>query len=125
GTAFSEATKKYPHAFPNLFTSMVAAGEASGALGSILGKVAVYFEDSVKLTRKVKGAMTYPIAVIGLAMGLVQVLLIFVIPVFDEMFSGFGQELPAPTQFLISLSNFLKANIFYLIAGLIVFLFIA
>lgn len=124
GTAFSDATKKYPNAFPNLFTSMVAAGEASGALGSILGKVAVYFEDSVKLTRKVKGAMTYPIAVIGLAMGLVQVLLIFVIPVFAEMFGSFGQDLPKPTQLLISLSDFLKANIFYLIAGLVAFFFI-
>lgn len=124
GTAFSAATQKYPNAFPNLFTSMVAAGEASGALGSILGKVAVYFEDSVKLTRKVKGAMTYPLAVIGLAIGLVQVLLIFVIPVFAEMFASFDQELPKPTQWLIQTSDFLKANILYLIAGLVGLLFI-
>lgn len=108
GTAFSDAVRKYPRAFPNLFISMVEAGEASGGLAEILGKVAVYFEDSVKLTKKVKGAMTYPIAVIGLATALVQVLLIFVIPVFAEMFASFGKELPKPTQMLIDLSNFMK-----------------
>jgi len=124
GTAFSDAVAKYPNAFPNLFISMVEAGEASGGLSSILGKVAVYFEDSVKLIRKVKGALTYPSAVILLAIGLVQVLLVFVIPVFAEMFTSFGKELPRPTQILIDLSAFLKANILYMIAGLIVFIFV-
>jgi type IV pilus assembly protein PilC len=71
---------------------MVEAGEASGALAEILGKVASYFESSVKLSKKVKSAMTYPIAVIGLAIALVNVLLIFVIPVFAEMFADFGSE---------------------------------
>lgn len=117
GTAFSEAVRKYPNAFPNLFTSMVEAGEASGGLASILGKVALYFEDTVKLIKQVKSAMTYPISVIGLAVGLVQVLLIFVIPVFAEMFSSFGQDLPGPTQFLIDLSDFLKSYILHLIGG--------
>lgn len=119
GTAFSEAVTKYPNAFPNLFTSMVEAGEASGGLASILGKVAIYFEDTVKLTKKVKSAMTYPIAVIALAVGLVQVLLIFVIPVFAEMFSSFGKELPRPTLILIATSNFLKSYIVFLIIGFV------
>jgi type IV pilus assembly protein PilC len=119
GTAFSEAVTKYPNAFPNLFTSMVEAGEASGGLASILGKVAIYFEDTVKLTKKVKSAMTYPIAVIALAVALVQVLLIFVIPVFADMFSSFGKELPKPTLILIATSNFLKSYILYLIVGFI------
>ena len=119
GTAFSEAVAKYPNAFPNLFISMVEAGEASGGLASILGKVAIYFEDTVKLIKQVKSAMTYPIAVIGLAVVLVQVLLIFVIPVFAEMFSSFGKELPKPTQLLIATSNFLKAYIVYIIIALI------
>ena len=123
GTAFSEAVAKYPNAFPNLFISMVEAGEASGGLGPILGKVAVYFEDSVKLTKQVKSAMTYPIAVIALAIGLVQVLLIFVIPVFADMFSSFGKELPKPTQWLINTSNFMKGNILYIIGGAILFWF--
>lgn len=121
GTAFSDAVRKYPRAFPNLFCSMVEAGEASGALADIMGKVAVYFEDSLKLMKKVKSAMTYPIAVISLAVILVNVLLIFVIPVFSEMFADFGAELPKPTQFLIDLSDFLKGNIVYIIVGAIVF----
>jgi len=121
GTAFSEAVAKYPNAFPNLFISMVEAGEASGGLASILAKVAIYFEDTVKLIKQVKGAMTYPIAVIGLAVGLVQVLLIFVIPVFAEMFDSFGKELPKPTQLLIDTSDFLKAYIIYMIIAAIGF----
>jgi type IV pilus assembly protein PilC len=109
GTSFSAAVKKFPKAFPNLFISMVEAGEASGGLAEILGKVAGYFESSVKLAKKVKSAMTYPIAVIGLAVALVNVLLIFVIPVFAAMFADFGAKLPLPTQMLIDLSNFMKA----------------
>jgi type IV pilus assembly protein PilC len=109
GTSFSAAVKKFPAAFNSLFISMVEAGEASGGLAEILGKVAGYFESTVKLTKKVKSAMTYPVAVIGLAVALVNVLLIFVIPVFAAMFADFGAKLPAPTQFLIDLSNFMKA----------------
>lgn len=115
GNSFSTAVKKFPKSFPSLFISMVEAGEASGALSEILAKVAGYFESSVKLTKKVKSAMTYPIAVIGLAIALVNVLLIFVIPVFADMFKDFGSKLPAPTQMLIDLSNFLKHNFFYLL----------
>lgn len=109
GTSFSAAVKKFPKAYPNLFISMVEAGEASGGLAEILGKVAGYFESTVKLSKKVKSAMTYPIAVIGLAVALVNVLLIFVIPVFAAMFADFGAKLPAPTQFPIDLSDFMKA----------------
>jgi len=109
GNSFSSAVKKFPNSFPTLFISMVEAGEASGALAEILGKVAGYFESSVKLTKKIKSAMTYPIAVIGLAIALVNVLLIFVIPVFAAMFADFGAKLPAPTQMLIDLSDFMKA----------------
>jgi len=109
GTSFSSAIRKFPNSFNTLFVSMVEAGEASGGLAEILMKVAGYFESTVKLTKKVKSAMTYPIAVIGLAVGLVNVLLIFVIPVFAAMFADFGAKLPAPTQMLIDLSNFLKA----------------
>jgi type IV pilus assembly protein PilC len=108
GNSFSASVKKFPHSFNTLFVSMVEAGEASGGLAEILGKVASYFESTVKLTKKVKSAMTYPIAVIGLAIALVNVLLIFVIPVFAAMFADFGAKLPAPTQFLIDLSDFLK-----------------
>jgi len=117
GNSFSAAVKRFPRAFNSLFISMVEAGEASGALAEILGKVASYFEASVKLNKKVKSAMTYPIAVIGLAVALVNVLLIFVIPVFAAMFADFGAELPAPTQFLIDFSDFLKHNFHWIAIG--------
>ncbi len=109
GTTFSGAVRKFPNAFPNLFISMVEAGEASGALADIMGKVAVYFESSLKLQKKVKSAMTYPVSVITMAVGLVSILLIKVIPVFEDMFGSFGAKLPAPTQFLIDLSHFLAS----------------
>ncbi len=107
GNSFSASVRKFPRAFNSLFISMVEAGEASGGLAEILGKVAGYFESTVKLTKKVKSAMTYPVAVIGLATVLVNVLLIFVIPVFAAMFADFGAKLPVPTQMLIDLSHFM------------------
>ena len=119
GNSFSAAVKKFPRAFNQLFISMVEAGEASGALAEILGKVAAYFESTVKLTKKVKSAMTYPIAVIALALILVNVLLIFVIPVFAAMFADFGAKLPAPTQALIDLSNFLKHYFHWIVLAVV------
>lgn len=119
GNSFSSAVKKFPASFNSLFVSMVEAGEASGALAEILSKVASYFESSVKLSKKVKSAMVYPIAVIGLAVILVNVLLIFVIPVFANMFADFGAKLPAPTQALIDVSNFLR-SFWWLVGGVLV-----
>lgn len=113
GNSFSAAVKKFPNAFNSLFVSMVEAGEASGGLAEILSKVAGYFESTVKLGKKVKSAMVYPIAVILLAIILVNVLLIFVIPVFADMFRDFKAELPAPTQFLIGFSAWMKSNFLY------------
>ncbi|MGB0258885.1 MAG: type II secretion system F family protein [Coraliomargarita sp.] len=118
GRSFSDACSDYPNAFPNLFVSMTEAGEASGNLAEILEKTSMYFEDMVKLTRQVKGAMTYPAAVIGLAILLVNVLLVAVIPVFAEMFTSFGSELPKPTQILIDTSEFLKKYIIFIIIAL-------
>jgi type IV pilus assembly protein PilC len=110
GNSFSSSVKKFPRAFNSLFISMVEAGEASGGLAEILGKVAGYFEATVKLTKKVKSAMAYPIGVISLAVVLVNVLLIFVIPVFAAMFADFGAKLPMPTQLLIDVSHFMGHN---------------
>ena len=121
GNSFTSSDKKFPRAFNSLFVSMVEAGEASGALAEILTKVAGYFESTVKLTKKVKSAMTYPIAVICLAIALVNVLLIFVIPVFAEMFSSFGKALPMPTQLLIDTSNFMKHNFHWIVIGVVLF----
>ncbi len=110
GSSFSAAVKKFPKGFNSLFISMVEAGEASGNLAEILLKVAGYFESTVKLSKKVKSAMAYPIAVIALAVVLVNVLLVFVIPVFAEMFKDFGGQLPLPTQMLIDVSDFMKPD---------------
>lgn len=117
GSSFTDALRKFPNAFPRLLISMVEAGEASGALPEIMAKVSVYFEDSSKLFKKVKSALAYPVVVISLAVILVNVLLIFVIPVFAEMFKGFGAELPKPTQMLINISEFLQSNIIYMLIG--------
>jgi len=119
GRSFSDSCRDYPRAFPTLFVSMVEAGEASGSLAEILDKTSTYFEETVKLMKQVKGALVYPSVVIGLAIILVNVLLIFVIPVFSEMFTGFGAELPKPTQLLIGFSDFLKTYIIFLIMGLV------
>jgi type IV pilus assembly protein PilC len=118
GRSFSESCADYPRAFPNLFVSMVEAGEASGGLAEILEKTSSYFEETVKLIKQVKGALVYPAVVISLAIVLVNVLLMFVIPIFSDMFDGFGAELPKPTQLLIGLSAFLKSYIIFIIAGL-------
>ncbi len=118
GTAFSEACRKYPNAFPNLFISMAEAGEASGNLSEILKKTASYFDDTVRLQKKVKSAMTYPVAVILIAIALVNVLLIVVIPVFADMFASFDKELPMLTQLLIDTSEFLKKYIIAILVGL-------
>ncbi len=124
GRAFSDACRDYPKAFPNLFISMVEAGEASGGLAEILAKTSTYFEETVKLIKQVKSALVYPAIVISIAIILVNVLLIFVIPVFAEMFESFGAELPKPTQFLIALSSFLGKYVFFLIIGLFLFIWL-
>ena len=119
GRTLSEACADYPRAFPKMFVSMVQAGEASGGLAEILEKTSVYFEETVKLIKRVKGALTYPAVVICIAIALVIVLLTVVIPVFAGMFEDFDQELPKPTQFLIGLSAFAKSNFLFLTAGAI------
>lgn len=116
GNNLSSAAKKFPKTFPSLFISMVEAGEASGQLGSIMGKISIYFEETVKLNKKVKGALTYPLKVIGLAAAMVVVLMIFVIPIFSEMFTDFGAKLPRATLILIGISNFLKHSILFIAA---------
>src|SRR5262249_45918923 len=106
GSTFTDALKKHPKLFDDLFVNMVAAGEVGGILDSILHRLSGYMEKAEKLKSKIKGAMIYPITIVTVAVGVTAVLLIFVIPVFAELFSSFGQALPAPTQFVINLSNF-------------------
>ncbi len=106
GMTLTDALKKYPEIFDQLFVNLVAAGESGGILDVILQRLSNYMEKSMKLKAKVKGAMTYPASVLVIAVGVVALLLIKVIPVFQKMFEGMGGELPGPTQFLVNASQF-------------------
>jgi type IV pilus assembly protein PilC len=110
GASFSEALAKHPKAFDTLYCAMIQVGEASGMFAEILSKVATYLEEAARLRRKVKSAMIYPLVVSGMAVIITLFLLIKIVPVFEEIFQGFGADLPAPTQFVVTLSNFIRSN---------------
>ena len=120
GSTLSDALKKYPRIFDNLFVNLISAGEAGGILDKILLRLSSYMEKSAKLKSKVKGALVYPISVLVISIAVVAVLLLKVIPVFQNMYSGMGQVLPGPTQFLVNASEFARANFLYSIIGLFV-----
>jgi type IV pilus assembly protein PilC len=124
GTSLTNALKKYPKIFDDLFVNLIAAGEAGGILDVILERLSAYMEKAMKLKARVKGAMTYPIAVLVISISVVALLLLKVIPVFQKMFEGMGGQLPGPTQFLVSLSEFAQHYFLYLVA-VIVIIFIA
>ncbi len=123
GSTFAEALKKHPKAFNELYVNLVAAGEVGGILDTILNRLAVYIEKALKLRKQVKSAMTYPATIVGIAIVVIAVILIFVIPAFEKMFSDFGGALPAPTQLVINLSNFIQNYILviigFLVAGIV------
>lgn len=123
GETLADVLKKYPNLFDDLFVNMVAAGEAGGILDVILRRLSAYMEKMSKLKKKVKGAMTYPLVTICIAMIVVGVILVFVIPVFESMFADFGSALPAPTQIVINMSEFVQAKILHIIVGIVVFIF--
>lgn len=124
GSTFAESLKKHPKIFDELYVNLVAAGEVGGILDTILNRLAAYIEKSLKLKKQVKSAMTYPVTIIGIASVVVGVILIFVIPAFESMFSSFNQALPMPTQIVINLSRGLKKYIFVIIAGIWLFIFL-
>jgi type IV pilus assembly protein PilC len=105
GSALSEAMGKYPKAFNHLYTKMVAAGEVGGVLDIILQRLAEFMEKSERLKRKIKGAMVYPIVVIGIAGLILTGIMIFIIPKFEEIFTDFGVALPFLTRWLINTSR--------------------
>jgi len=102
---------------------MVAAGEAGGILDVILRRLSAYMEKAAKLKAQVKGAMTYPIVTMCIAVGVVAVILVFVIPVFEEMFESFGSALPAPTQIVVAMSRIVQTKILYIIGAFMLFSF--
>ena len=115
GANLSNAMKKHPKVFNELYTSMIQAGEASGNLDTILLRLSQYIENITKLVGKVKAAMAYPIGVLLIAFALTGIILWKVVPVFADMFSQLGAELPLPTQIVVGASDFLVANFFYII----------
>jgi type IV pilus assembly protein PilC len=119
GSSLADAMRKFPKVFNDLYTNMVAAGEAGGILDTILQRLATYIEKSVKLNGQVKSAMIYPVAVISIAVIVVIIILWKVIPVFASLFAGLGATLPFPTIVVIKLSNFI-ADFWWLI-GLVIF----
>ena len=123
GSTFSDALRRHPLYFDNLFCSLIEAGEKSGALESMLERIAAYKEKSEILKLKIKKAVKYPIAVILAAVIVTAILMIKVIPIFKELFESFGAELPAYTQMVVDMSTFVKTYWIYgvLIAAAIVF----
>jgi type IV pilus assembly protein PilC len=121
GGTFSEALRKHPKVFNDLFVNLVAAGEMGGILDTILQRLAIYIEKNVKLKRQVRGAMVYPVAILFVALAVIVVMLTWVIPAFREMFAEFGGEdqLPGLTKFVISISDGFVSN-FWIIAGLFI-----
>ena len=119
GSNLADAMRKHPKVFSDLYTNMVAAGEAGGILDTILQRLATYIEKSVKLNGQVKSAMIYPVAVISIACIVVAVILWRVIPVFASLFASLGAELPLPTRIVIKLSNFIAD--FWLLIGISIF----
>ena len=116
GSTFADALGKHPKAFDALYVNLVAAGEIGGILDTILNRLAAYIEKAMKLKKQIKGAMVYPTTIMSIAVIVVGVILVFVIPTFAKMFAEFGGELPAPTRFVIALSNFLIKYIIVIIA---------
>jgi type IV pilus assembly protein PilC len=120
GATLAEALKRFPKQFDDLFVNMIAAGEAGGILDAILRRLAAYMEKAAKLKAQVKGAMTYPIVTLIIALIVLGIILVFVIPVFEEMFADFGGELPMPTQLVVAASDLVKSKIIYIIIGIVI-----
>jgi len=121
GLSFGEALRKHPNHFDDLFCDLVIAGEQSGALETMLARIALYKEKSESIKKKIKKALTYPIAVLVVAAIVTAILLIKVVPQFQELFSGFGADLPAFTQFIINISEKLQEYWWVVLFGIIGF----
>ena len=124
GSSLSEALSKHPKTFSTLFINMVKAGESSGMLDEILDRVATYLEKTSILQKKIKSALIYPAVITFMAIAITIILLVKVIPVFKDIFAGFGAALPRPTQVLIDVSDFLRKYFFFGIGFLVVMIFL-
>lgn len=119
GCTLADALRKHPKVFDDLYTNMVEAGEAGGILNTILNRISLFIEKANRLKKKVKGAMIYPCAIVFVAVAVVTVLMIWVIPVFAELYGSMGKALPMPTQICINISNWFVAYWYLLLGGAI------
>ena len=119
GSTLADSLAKHPKCFDDLYVNMVRASEAGGVLNTILNRIALFIEKANKLKKKVKGAMIYPCTIVAVACGVVTILLLYVIPVFAELYGGMGKALPMPTQITINMSDWFRANFLYMTGGII------
>ncbi len=124
GSTFAGALKKHPATFTELYTNLVVAGEEGGILDTILTRLANYIEKAEALKKKVKSALVYPSTIVGVAIIVVMILMIFVIPVFETMFKSAGQSLPLPTLIVLAMSKFVKKYVLIVIPGLILLIYL-
>lgn len=125
GSTYADALRKHPKVFTDLYANMVAAGESGGILDTILNRLAAYIEKAMKLKKKVKGAMVYPIVVSSIAILVIAVIMIFVVPTFSKMFTSMGGSLPLPTLMVVKTSNFLAGIGGLMLGATLVGLFLA
>ncbi len=125
GSTFSDALRRHPKVFDELYVNLVQAGEVGGILDTILNRLAVYIEKRVKLIRQVKGAMTYPALITVVAGGVMTVMMVFVIPAFENMFKDFGGkgQLPKITQVVVAISHSFVGNLPFIVIGLAALIF--
>lgn len=124
GSTFAGALKKHPSTFNDLYTNLVVAGEEGGILDNILTRLANYIEKNEALKKKVKSALVYPATIVGVAIIVVMILMIFVIPVFETMFKSAGQSLPLPTLIVLTMSKLIKKYIIIFIPALILLFYL-
>jgi len=123
GGTLAEALGRHKKVFSELYVNMVAAGEQGGILDTILGRLADYLEDSAALQSKIKSAMMYPVVVLVVVLVATLAMLLFVIPIFQQMFEDIGGELPALTQFVVDMSEFVQHNILFILVGIAAVIF--
>ncbi len=119
GSSLSAGFAKHPKIFDNLFVNMIRVGETGGVLNAMLERIAFYMEKSLKLQRKVKTAMIYPTVVVIIAFAITTFLLVKIVPTFADIYSSFNAKLPALTQGLIDVSNWLKANLWWILIAIV------
>jgi len=119
GMPFSEGLQQFPKIFDEMYVNMVAAGEKSGQFAAVLKRLAFMMESSARLMHKVKSALTYPAVILSLALIIASGMIVFVVPVFKDMFAGFGSALPGPTQVLVNVSDFTHKHWLVLLAAIV------